>query len=88
MAALFPDTRPVHRRFDLRAVDFEKGVEFLLTAVVLINDNGIFNDGVYEYDEVGFPFLAELGRVIYEYELKRQRAHRPDLSKWQLDSGP
>ena len=43
---------------------------------------------MYEYDEVGFPFLAELGRVIYEYELKRQRAHRPDLSKWQLDSGP
>ncbi len=69
-------------------VDFEKGVEFLLTAVVLINDNGIFNDGVYEYDEVGFPFLAELGRVIYEYELKRQRAHRPDLSKWQLGSDP
>ena len=69
-------------------VDFEHGVEFLLTAVVLVNENGIFNDGIYEYDEVGLPFLAELGRVIYAYELERQRAHRPDLSKWRINYGP
>ena len=69
-------------------VDFERGVEFLLTVVVLVNENGIFNDGIYEYDEVGLPFLAELGRVIYAYELERQRAHRPDLSKWQISYGP
>ncbi len=69
-------------------VDFERGVEFLLTAVVLVNDNGIFNDGAYEYDEVGLPFLAELGRVIYAYELERQRAHQPDLSKWRINYGP
>ena len=66
-------------------VDLEANVEFLLTAVLLVNDNGIFNDGVYEYDEVGFPFLAELGRVIYEYELQRERPHAPDLSQWRLD---
>ena len=69
-------------------VDFERGVEFLLTAVVLVNENGIFNDGAYEYDEVGLPFLAELGRVIYKYELERERAHRPDLSKWRESYGP
>ena len=69
-------------------VDFERGVEFLLTAVVLVNENGIFNDGAYEYDEVGLPFLAELGRVIYAYELERKRAHRPDLSKWRVNYGP
>ena len=69
-------------------VDFERGVEFLLTAVVLVNENGIFNDGIYEYDEVGLPFLAELGRVIYAYELERQRAHQPDLSKWRISYGP
>ena len=66
-------------------VDLEANVEFLLTAVLLVNDNGIFNDGVYEYDEVGFPFLAELGRVIYEYELQRERPHAPDLTQWRLD---
>ena len=69
-------------------VDFERGVEFLLTAVVLVNENGIFNDGIYEYDEVGLPFLAELGRVIYAYELERKRAHRPDLSKWRVNYRP
>ena len=66
-------------------VDLEANVEFLLTAVLLVNDNGIFNDGVYEYDEVGFPFLAELGRVIHEYERKREREHPPDLGRWRLN---
>jgi len=39
---------------------------------VLTNGNGIFNDGVYEYDELGVPFLAELGRQVYQHELKRK----------------
>ncbi|MCY3667408.1 MAG: serine hydrolase [Gemmatimonadetes bacterium] len=69
-------------------VDFERGVEFLLTAVVLVNENGIFNDGTYEYDEVGLPFLSELGRAIYAYELERKREYRPDLSKWRVNYGP
>lgn len=66
-------------------VDLEENVEFLLTAVLLVNENGIFNDGEYEYDEVGFPFLAELGRVIYECELRREREHPPDLGRWRLE---
>ena len=60
-------------------VDFANGVEFLLTATVLVNANGIFGDGEYEYDELGFSFLAELGRVIYDYELARKRPRQPDL---------
>ena len=60
-------------------VDFANGVEFLLTATVLVNANGIFGDGEYEYDELGFSFLAELGRVIYDYELGRKRPRQPDL---------
>ncbi|MBN62179.1 MAG: hypothetical protein CME20_12555, partial [Gemmatimonadetes bacterium] len=60
-------------------VDFANGVEFLLTATVLVNANGIFGDGEYEYDELGFSFLAELGRVIYDYELGRERPRQPDL---------
>ena len=61
-------------------VDFERGVEFLLTATVLVNENGIFNDEKYEYDEIGLPFLAAVGRVLYDYELTRDRAFTPDLS--------
>ena len=63
-------------------VDFKHSIEFLLTAVVYVNKNGIFNDGKYEYDEVAFPFLANLGRVVYEHELARERPHQPDLSEF------
>lgn len=65
-------------------VDFKNGVEFLLSAVIYVNDNQIFNDDKYEYDEIGFPFLANLGKVIYEYELKRNKKFSPDLSKFNL----
>ena len=57
--------------------DRANGVEFLLTATTMVNKNGIFGDG--EYDELGFSFLAELGRVIYDYELGRKRPRQPDL---------
>ncbi|ALJ00340.1 serine hydrolase [Rufibacter tibetensis] len=65
-------------------VDFENKVEFMLTATVHVNENEIYNDGKYEYDSIGFPFLRDLGQVIYEFELKRKRKQVPDLSKFQL----
>lgn len=49
--------------------DTENGIEFMLTATILVNENGIFNDDQYEYDETGIPFLASLGREVYKYEL-------------------
>ena len=39
----------------------------------------LFNDGNYEYNEVGLPFLAELGRALYDFELARNRMFTPDL---------
>ncbi|GAB4476610.1 MAG: hypothetical protein OHK0057_25410 [Thermoflexibacter sp.] len=65
-------------------VDFENQIEFMLSAVIYVNENQIFNDGIYEYDSIGYPFLANLGRVIYEHELKRKRSHRPNLQKYQV----
>ena len=53
--------------------DTQNQVEFMLTATILVNKNGIFNDDTYEYDEVGIPFLAALGRQLYDYELKRKK---------------
>ena len=44
--------------------DRESGVEFLLSATILVNENQIFNDNQYEYEEKGIPFLAELGRLV------------------------
>jgi len=61
-------------------VDREKGVEFFLSAVIFVNDNAIFNDDTYEYDTTGLPFLTELGRAVYQYEVGRKREVKPDLS--------
>ena len=55
-------------------VDEQNQIEFMLTATILVNKDEIFNDDKYEYDEIGIPFLAELGRQFYKYELKRKKA--------------
>ncbi len=64
-------------------IDMENGIEFFLSAVIHVNSNQIYNDGNYEYDEVGFPFMKQLGRKIYNYELDRDRPVRPDFSYFQ-----
>lgn len=65
-------------------VDYKNNIEFMLSATIHCNSDGIFNDDKYDYDSVGFPFMKNLGRVIYEYELKRQRKRTTDLSVFQL----
>jgi beta-lactamase class A len=54
-------------------VDTKNGVEFMLTATILVNKNGIFNDDTYEFETIGLPFLAELGRQLYSYEMQRKK---------------
>jgi hypothetical protein len=66
-------------------VDFDKKVEFIVTAVLLCNEDEIFNDEKYDYDSIGFPFYKNLGEVIYEYELNRPKKHLPDLSHLRFD---
>ncbi|RDV15357.1 hypothetical protein DXT99_09875 [Pontibacter diazotrophicus] len=66
-------------------VDFENKVEFLLTAVILVNEDEIFNDDNSEYEEVGFPFMKDLGQVMYQHELKRKKKHLPNLEKFRID---
>ncbi|MFS4456302.1 serine hydrolase [Maribacter sp. 2304DJ31-5] len=53
--------------------DEKNNVDFFLTATILVNKNGIFNDNLYEYDTVGMPFLAELGREIHKLEMNRKK---------------
>ncbi|MFN3784719.1 MAG: serine hydrolase [Spirosomataceae bacterium] len=66
-------------------VDFENKVEFMLSAVIYCNSDGILNDDKYDYETVGFPFMGELGRTIYQHELKRKKTHLPDLSEFVID---
>ena len=35
--------------------------EFMLSAVLYVNHDGVINDGTYDYDTIGLPFLALLG---------------------------
>ncbi|OGX84452.1 hypothetical protein BEN48_16180 [Hymenobacter glacialis] len=56
--------------------------EFMLSAVLYVNKNGIVNDGTYEYQSIGQPFLAQLGRQIQHYEAHRPRHYRPNLTEF------
>ena len=50
----------------------KENIEFMLSAVIYANEDGIINDGKYEYNTIAMPFLAELGRQMYNYELKKR----------------
>ncbi|WP_350287606.1 serine hydrolase [uncultured Croceitalea sp.] len=52
--------------------DLKNNIDFMVTATILVNKDGIFNDDKYEYDEIGIPFLAQLGRELYQLELARK----------------
>ncbi len=60
--------------------DHKNKIEFFVSAVIYCNSDGILNDDKYDYNTIGFPFMKNLGKVIYEYELKRDYKIRPDLS--------
>jgi hypothetical protein len=65
-------------------VDFENKIEYFLTAVIQSNEDKIYNDGKYEYESVCYPFLKNLGRAIYDYEMLKEKSYKPDLSKFRF----
>lgn len=65
-------------------VDFEKKIEFFLSATILCNSDGVFNDDKYDYDTVGYPFLKNIGQLIYEHEVQRKKKRLPDLSRYKI----
>jgi hypothetical protein len=65
-------------------VDFKNKVEFMLTATIYVNSDGVMNDNKYDYETIGWPFLYKLGQAIYKYELNRPRKYVPDLSQFQM----
>lgn len=40
-------------------------MECLLSANLYVNADGIFNDDIYEYETLGYPFLAALGKAVW-----------------------
>lgn len=65
-------------------IDPKHHVEFILTAVVQSNEDGIYNDNIYEYKTVTHPFMKNLGQVIYQFELTRKKLFAPDLGKFKF----
>lgn len=66
-------------------VDFKNKVEFILAATVKTNRNDIYNDGMYEYESIGLPYLSKLGTSIYYLELHRKKKIKPDLTAFKFD---
>ena len=48
-------------------VDTNSHKEFLLTATIYVNSNGILNDNIYDYYSKGLPFLKNLGLMFLDY---------------------
>ena len=63
-------------------IDTKNKVEFMLSATIHANANQTYNDNTYEEDEIALPFLAGLGRILYEHELSRKRKATPDLTRF------
>jgi Beta-lactamase enzyme family len=65
--------------------DFKNNIEFMVSAIIYCNSDGIFNDDKYDYQTLGYPFFKNLGRVLYEYELKRSHKYPSDLNSFRFD---
>jgi len=66
-------------------VDFESRTEFMLTASIYVNSDQVLNDDKYDYETIGYPFFAEIGKIIYAHEKARKKPRLPDLRDFVFD---
>jgi hypothetical protein len=60
-------------------IDSKNNIDYMLSATVYVNSDGIINDSKYDEESMGFPFFRELGKAVYRYELQRPRMYKPSL---------
>jgi hypothetical protein len=60
-------------------LDTKNNIDYMLSATLYVNSDGVVNDSKYDEETVGFPFLNKIGTAFYEYELKRPRKYQPKL---------
>ncbi len=65
-------------------VDFKHNIEYMLTATVYANSDGILNDDKYDFETVAHPFMYAVGQAVYQYELQRKRTYKLDLSAFKI----
>lgn len=62
--------------------DYKNKIEFFVSAIIYCNSDGVLNDDRYDYESIGKPFMKNLGRVLYDYELSRKYNRKPNLSSF------
>ncbi len=60
-------------------LDTKNNIDYMLSATIYVNSDGVVNDSKYDEETVGLPFLNIIGNAFYEYELKRPRKYHPKL---------
>jgi hypothetical protein len=60
-------------------LDTINNIDYMLSATVYVNSDGVVNDSKYDEEAVGFPFLNQIGKAFYQYELQRPRKLKPIL---------
>ncbi len=53
--------------------DEKNNISFFLSAVIYTNSSGIIGKDSYEYITIGLPFLRDLGKCIYNYEISQRK---------------
>ena len=60
-------------------IDTINNIDYMLSATVYVNSDGIVNDSKYDEETIGFPFLRSIGHSFYQYDLSRERKTKPQL---------
>lgn len=60
-------------------LDTKNNIDYMLSATIYVNSDGVVNDSKYDEATVGFPFLNQIGKAFYQFELERPRKFKPIL---------
>lgn len=60
-------------------LDTKNNIDYMLSATIYVNSDGVVNDSKYDEATVGFPFLNTIGTAFYQYDLERPRKFKPVL---------
>lgn len=60
-------------------LDTKNNIDYMLSATIYVNSDGVVNDSKYDETTVGFPFFKYIGKAFYDYELNRARNYKPQL---------
>jgi hypothetical protein len=66
-------------------LDTKNDIDYMLSATIYVNSDGVVNDSKYDEEKIGFPFFEQIGKVIYQHELVRQRKYKPTLANQVID---